>query len=532
MTRSNFALTVHLDAETRQLLFTNEVPTEGQVHQIRTALHPLEKALHDIHTEIANLRGTLEVLGQQRDKIKAVISEYHHIFSPIRRLPPCVLLVIFEHYVNSLPSTFDNVYLDNTLDPRCTETPWKLGQICRRWRYHALQTSTLWMRIGAYLPPSVSSGTVQKIRERLMVQVSRAKGLLLTVSLVTQCCAASAVPFLAGVASRSEKIANLRIIANVETFDVLDGLSRMVIGLLPSLEAITINVHNVAGQLAQMPVKPPTLLGFVDAPRLRDVTIVGDTSDFTSIISLPWGEIVRFCTSLDQYIGLTLGLPFEVIQCVTTVRELFIRYTIATNVDHTMSHLTLDYLQILTVSTDMDGAQTVLELLKHATFPSLWDFRISTSEELVELYRFLSRHSHSITSFSFDPREFDLVLKAQMTLRSLRFLPNLQSLTAHSASQAVVDALAERSDDWVLAPVLENLTFQGHITLEDEGRFLNMVKKRSEGTLRRLALSRYPSLSQLSPASLNGLQELSNSNELYLGEAGASCFPECLDCDL
>ncbi|KAK7027288.1 hypothetical protein VNI00_015377 [Paramarasmius palmivorus] len=529
MTGNDFAVSVDLDAETRQLLFTNEVPTEDQVHKLQLALQPLKTALHETDIAIANLRGSLEVLGQQRDELERAVSEYQHIFSPIRRVPPCVLLVIFEHYVNGLPSTFDNVYLTNTLDPRHTETPWKLAQICRRWRYHALQTSTLWTRIGAYIPASVSSDALQKMRERLMVQVSRAKGLLLTVSLVTQCCAASAVPFLAGVASRSEQIANLRVVANVDTFDVLDGLSRMVRGLLPFLQAITIHVHNVAGQLAQMPVKPPTLLGFVDAPRLREVTIVGDTSDFTSIISLPWGQLARLSSSLDQYIGMILGSPFQVIQNITRVRELSIRYTIATNVDHTMSHITLDYLHTLTIMTDIDGAQTVVELLKNATFPSLQDFRISTIEELVELYRFLGRHSHSITSFSFHPIAFSPVNRDQMTLQLLASLPNLQSFTAYSVSQAVVDALAEKNNDWVLAPVLENLTFQGRITLEDEAILVAMIKKRSEGTLRRLALSMDISRSQLSPVTLNGLRELSDSNDLFLREAGVSRFPECMD---
>ncbi|KAK7029482.1 hypothetical protein VNI00_014515 [Paramarasmius palmivorus] len=372
----------------------------------------------------------------------------------------------------------------------------------------------------------------KKMREHLLMQVSRAKGLLLTVSLVTQCCAASAIPFLAGVASRSEQIANLRIVANVDTFDVLNGLSHMVGGLLPSLKAITINIHNVAGQLAQMPVKPSTLLGFVDAPRLREVTIVGDTSDFTSIISLPWGQIVRFRSSLDQYIGMVLASPFEVIQSIARVRELSIRYTIATNVDHTMSHMTLDYLQTLTISTDIDGAQTVVELLRHATFPSLRDFRISTVEEIVELYGFLGRHSRSITCFSFHPIRSHLDSRAQMTLRSLGSLPNLRSLTAHSASQAVVDALAERSNNRVLAPVLEDLTFQGCITLEDEAKFVDMIKERLGGTLRRLALSRDISLSQLSSAAVNSLQELSKSHGLFLREAGDSHFLECPDCDM
>ncbi|KAK7024308.1 hypothetical protein VNI00_016432 [Paramarasmius palmivorus] len=525
-------LSVDLNAVINDLILTNDVPTEQQSSEIKGALRSLKDVLRDTNNTIADLQASLQLLEQQRDALGSTISDCQRIFHPMRGLPPCVLLVIFDHYIEDLISSIDQVYIRDTLDPRNVDTPWKLGQVCHRWRRLALQTPTLWTRVGAQLPSSMPSGALQRMRQRLLVQIWRTSGLPITISLETECSAATVIPFLAGIASHSEYIVNLRVVSTADTFGVLHSLSHMVQGHLPSLESFTIDIGEVAGQLAPMLVKPPTITGFSNAPRLREIIIYGDTSDLASIITLPWEQIVRYRSCLEVSPGAVLGTPYGVIENMTRLVEFSDRRMISANaveMDRTIRPMTLDSLQMLSISTNVSGARTIGELLRHITLPNLRDFRIVAVEELDELYSFLGRHSQSLTSFTLFPLELDLVVRGQMFLRSLGSLPNLCSLTAHYAPQTVVDALAEvdnDSDRPVIVPLLRTLTFRNGITLEDDARFIAMIEARLDHGLRRLALTSDIVSSHLDAATIGYFTNCLSGDEFLFEEVESSLFIE------
>lgn len=99
-------------------------------------------------SEIRSFRRLIRLLAaakeaqEERDAFQKSIHPYKAIVSPIRRLPPEVIMTIFLQ----LREEFYEV-----LDTR--KGPWPLGQICSRWRSVALSCSELWSSMSLYTTP-------------------------------------------------------------------------------------------------------------------------------------------------------------------------------------------------------------------------------------------------------------------------------------------------------------------------------------------------------------------------------------------
>ncbi|KAK7043011.1 hypothetical protein VNI00_008749 [Paramarasmius palmivorus] len=106
---------------------------------IEQMLKEAEGELTGCHTEINKIKASLFALERKRDGLKKKIAIFRSLMSPIHRLPPEVLRMIF-------PLTL--VGGVNWLDPSFTAPALVLSATCGRWRSIVLSTPSIWSRIG------------------------------------------------------------------------------------------------------------------------------------------------------------------------------------------------------------------------------------------------------------------------------------------------------------------------------------------------------------------------------------------------
>ncbi|KAJ7609117.1 hypothetical protein FB45DRAFT_1067140 [Roridomyces roridus] len=143
-------------AQWQRLVKSNDAPGSAELAFIRSVVSDTGARLDFLDSEISRLRDRLEQLQAER----AQLSEYHSqnvsILSPLRRMPPEVLVQIF---LRTLPP-FDDSNGDAS-DAR--GSPWTLAQVSGRWREIALSTPSLWstLRVFAHDPDSEHSDMLQ-----------------------------------------------------------------------------------------------------------------------------------------------------------------------------------------------------------------------------------------------------------------------------------------------------------------------------------------------------------------------------------
>lgn len=137
----------------RQLLFSNEPPTEAEVDLILDAIARYEASAGRIRSTLASL-GSKETFGASTisyglaqfklAKVNIAIARHKRVLSPIRRLPFEVLEMILGY------SLFDE-YPDNVTDHICywvASIPLSQSFVCKFWRNVALSSPRLW----SYIP--------------------------------------------------------------------------------------------------------------------------------------------------------------------------------------------------------------------------------------------------------------------------------------------------------------------------------------------------------------------------------------------
>ncbi|KAK7027611.1 hypothetical protein R3P38DRAFT_2526470 [Favolaschia claudopus] len=121
------------------LFISNDAPHPSQSAVVEEVLRAKQTELSKLEHDIKRVESALNALQTNHDNLQAELDGYKSILSPIRRVPPEVLGEIFLYLVPSADKTH----------PHCDSLarislPWKLGQICCRWRAVALSLSELW----------------------------------------------------------------------------------------------------------------------------------------------------------------------------------------------------------------------------------------------------------------------------------------------------------------------------------------------------------------------------------------------------
>ncbi|KAK0185213.1 hypothetical protein F5146DRAFT_198914 [Armillaria mellea] len=117
-------------------LNTNEPLPEAEATRLRhTILQDMSDEMTRLNSEMERVQSLMEEIEKERELLQARIKRYTALISPVRRLPPEILMEIFDLVLSS----------DQwSLFLRLNEGPWLLGRICSQWRQVINSTPRLW----------------------------------------------------------------------------------------------------------------------------------------------------------------------------------------------------------------------------------------------------------------------------------------------------------------------------------------------------------------------------------------------------
>ncbi|THU82810.1 hypothetical protein K435DRAFT_690817, partial [Dendrothele bispora CBS 962.96] len=105
---------------------------------VNELLNDAKKDFDDYDAEIARLEVAISVLKHKRRRLESHVAKYRSLLSPIRRLSPEVLGLVFLLHCQESGNCFN-------LDKRDISLPAvDLSQVCTGWRQVASNTSSLW----------------------------------------------------------------------------------------------------------------------------------------------------------------------------------------------------------------------------------------------------------------------------------------------------------------------------------------------------------------------------------------------------
>ncbi|TEB21865.1 hypothetical protein FA13DRAFT_1741400 [Coprinellus micaceus] len=153
-----------IDSPFSQYLNTNYAPSDAEVHSLKRLIENLaadavtltgqiDEAQRASRTQMARPGMAKLRLILMRSRLagnRQFIEEHTMLLAPIRRIPPDVLILIFQTFLESieLPS-FPDVW------PKCgsiSRPSAVVSQVCAGWRSLALQTPTLWTHLNIRIP--------------------------------------------------------------------------------------------------------------------------------------------------------------------------------------------------------------------------------------------------------------------------------------------------------------------------------------------------------------------------------------------
>ncbi|KAJ7483363.1 hypothetical protein FB451DRAFT_1555352 [Mycena latifolia] len=153
----------------QKLLASNVAPEDAELTAIRLIETKASERLAYLDDRIAQVRGLLKELEEERTAVLSLHAQNSGILSPLRRMPPEILAEIFSW---TLPSITEA--LERGFDVR--SSPWVLGQTSSFWRAVALSTPSLWSLIAIDYSASIWCPLPM-----LETQIARARNLKVTI---------------------------------------------------------------------------------------------------------------------------------------------------------------------------------------------------------------------------------------------------------------------------------------------------------------------------------------------------------------
>ncbi|THU78887.1 hypothetical protein K435DRAFT_769054 [Dendrothele bispora CBS 962.96] len=142
-------------------------------------LHDAEKDLDDYGTEIARLKTAISVLKRKREHLEGYVVKCRSLLSPIRRLPPEILSLIFLFRCRESGNNISLHQYNMTL-PSIV-----LSQVCAGWRIVALDTSAIWSNLSFdfYQEPDLTCLNPSLLRSLIHLYLERSSQAPLDLSL-------------------------------------------------------------------------------------------------------------------------------------------------------------------------------------------------------------------------------------------------------------------------------------------------------------------------------------------------------------
>ncbi|KAJ7113993.1 hypothetical protein C8R44DRAFT_796050 [Mycena epipterygia] len=155
-----------------RLLNSNDAPVEpDDVDLVTSIVSKTEARLARIDWEISRLRDRLSHLEDERDSLSNQLARNKSILSPLRRMPPEILLEIFSRTLPSILTARRRERFD------VKNVPWVLGHISSHWRAVALASPSLWSLVAVNYTAFVEDPASSYPYPMLETQLARAQTL-------------------------------------------------------------------------------------------------------------------------------------------------------------------------------------------------------------------------------------------------------------------------------------------------------------------------------------------------------------------
>ncbi|KAK7044509.1 hypothetical protein R3P38DRAFT_2879189 [Favolaschia claudopus] len=282
---------------------SNAVPEGIERILVRSYIDELESQLHSVQEGLV-------LLQLRQEKLRETIQSYKAPLSPVRRLPPEILGLIFS-FVTPKPNSSRGFSM-------CS-APWLFTRVCRFWSAVALSTPALWSRLDLHLDGMGENGAIPLAQ----LQIQRSQNMPLTVIICHSSYMWLDSHLLLDVAlSASERWA----VADIHMHPIL--LQEMAKGFqFQSLTALDISVDLSVDDRFDRVSKFDDAFwsAFSLAPKLRDLRAL--SSDWDGFINppfvLPWAQLTRLTTSSTSNTeALTvLGKLSNVTECMLVFAE-------------------------------------------------------------------------------------------------------------------------------------------------------------------------------------------------------------------
>ncbi|KAF9523299.1 hypothetical protein CPB83DRAFT_863028 [Crepidotus variabilis] len=161
-------------------LYTNYIPSIPQITEIKQYVAEVRQKISLFDDRAAELEAALQELYTKRSQLSEIATAHAALISPVRRLPPEILQLIF---VFCLSSTRNAVM-------HASEAPVLLGRVCSEWRRISLATPEVWSSLHIVPPnvnfsnPASSSSRFQRKKDLIEMWLTRSGACPLSVSFV------------------------------------------------------------------------------------------------------------------------------------------------------------------------------------------------------------------------------------------------------------------------------------------------------------------------------------------------------------
>ncbi|XP_006455719.1 hypothetical protein AGABI2DRAFT_121621 [Agaricus bisporus var. bisporus H97] len=242
---------------------TNAALTKEAEDEVRRTMGRTLKKLDAVEMEIARLQNRLVVLGRREQETKHFIEVHEGFLSPIRRLVPEILQVIFWL---CLPVAHNSVL-------SAKEAPLLLGRVCSQWRRIAYSTPKLWCSLHIAVPP-LTYPQAQAMFEASEAWITRSGILPLSISISDfeqmEVSEGQFRPYFELITKHARRWKTIHL--HVPLCDIKDFLMQLDVDRYPILEGF----HTDQGTLGEVGTLDVALWkkdGILAAPSLRVLSI-------------------------------------------------------------------------------------------------------------------------------------------------------------------------------------------------------------------------------------------------------------------
>ncbi|PBK92869.1 hypothetical protein ARMGADRAFT_1165195 [Armillaria gallica] len=494
------------------LLRSNDRPSPSEVCKLRDSISAreahvvaidnhvatLKKLQQALSSQIALIDAEMEDLDSERGKVVARIAEHKRLLSPVRRLPPEILLKIFlGTVIFPMPRTQSqrNRYW---WDFHPSESSlWTIELVCKTWRWAVLDFPELWSNINISLSDENFSSSNFRYVRQLARQVARTRCHPLSIlvcagSRQTSASSMSLPPQISTLLfSMQDRIQSLYLYLPAAMFTVVATLQLY----LPILRKLTLLFTNGAEfqNLSRLKL-------FGDTPLLNVLDTV-DIQDITSALDLPYHQITHYSTyhvfhhrlnpgpstiNILWFLSETGNLEVCDLRCEVKATSGIFETLVIEDLSQTCSKL-----QTLALSSWAYAypSSVLAQLLNALTLPRLSTLEVhccvdeghvrDTAETFTAIRGAICRSHSPLTTFHFTHGDIDeedllsLFLGASSTLQEVKLL----DVGPMALTDNILIPLVISDADNVLLPRLHTLHISGEMRF-DANLLAEMVESR------------------------------------------------------